>query len=95
MAQERGLGILPVHAAAVIGDADEGHAAALDLHGDAGSARVDGVFHQFLHNGTGALHHFAGGDEVSHMGGKLKDFCHGGTSLQKFTWRPWRGTRSD
>ena len=36
------------HAAAVIQDADEGHAAVLNFYGDACCARVDGVFHQLM-----------------------------------------------
>ena len=69
MAKESGAGILGSHAAAVVGDTQEGHAAVADLNGDLGSAGVNGVFQQFLYNGSGALYHLTGGDQVGNMGG--------------------------
>ena len=57
------------HAAAVIGDPEEGHAAVPDLHGDLGGSGIHGVFQQLLDHGGRTLHHLAGGDEVGNMGG--------------------------
>ena len=67
VAQKGGLGVLSVHAAAVVGDAQEGHAAVLDLHGDLGRTGIHGVFQQFLDDGGGPLHHLAGGDQVGYV----------------------------
>ena len=50
------------NALAVIRNAQVFDAAAPQLHRHMGSARVDGVFHQFLHHGSGAFHHLARGD---------------------------------
>ena len=49
-------------AAAIIGDADFGHAAVADGYGDAGGTGVQGVFDQFLDHRDGAFNDFAGGD---------------------------------
>ena len=69
-------GILRLHTAAVVCDAQEGHAAVPDLHGNLGGTGVHGVFQQLLDHGGGTLHHFARGDEVGDMGGKLNDLGH-------------------
>ena len=69
MAQECGPGVLGGHAAAVVRDPQEGHAAVLHFDGDLGSTGVHGVFKELLGNGRRALHHLAGGDEVGNMGG--------------------------
>ena len=68
MAQEGGLRLPGGDAAAVVGDPDQGHAAVLDLHRHRGGGGVDGVFHEFLDHRRGPLHHFAGGDQVGHVG---------------------------
>ena len=77
MAQKCCARILGCHAAAVIQDADEGHAAVLDFYGDARCARVDGVFHQLLDNGSRPLDHFARGDQICDMAAELDNFRHG------------------
>ena len=65
---QKGSGqLLRRDAAAVVCHPDQAHAAPLDLHHDGGGSGVDGVFHQLLYNGGGALHHLAGGDQVGHM----------------------------
>ena len=69
VAQKRGAGILGSHAAAVVRDPQEGHAAVADLDGDLGSTGVHGVFQQLLGNAGGPLHNLAGGDQIGHMGG--------------------------
>ena len=77
MAQKGRLGVLRLHAAAVVGNADKGHAAVLYLHRHVFRTGVNGVLHQLLDNGGRPLHHLAGGDQIGHMGRKLYDFCHG------------------
>ena len=69
MAQKGGFGILGCHAAAVVGQPQEGHAAVPDLYGHLGGAGVHGVFQQFFDYGGRPLHHFTGGDQVGDMGG--------------------------
>ena len=61
------------HAAAVVGDADPPPAAAIGEDVDPAGAGVDGVFHQFLDHAGGTLDHFAGGDAVDDLFGKLAD----------------------
>ena len=77
MAQKCCARILGCHAAAVIQDADEGHAAVLNFYGDACCARVDSVFHQLLDNGSGPLDHLAGGNQIRNMAAELDNFRHG------------------
>ncbi|MPM89774.1 hypothetical protein SDC9_136886 [bioreactor metagenome] len=77
MAQEGGFHILRSDAAAVVGNADERHAAVLQLHRHSGGAGVGGVFKQLLNHRGRALYHLAGGDEVGHMGVQGKNFWHG------------------
>ena len=77
VAQEGGGQLLRRDAAAVVGDADIGQAAALDLRHDGGRARVDGVLQQLLHDAGGTLHHLAGGDKIRHMGRQTLDLRHG------------------
>ena len=69
MAQEGRLGFVGGNAAAVVRDAQEGHAAVLQLDGDVPRARVDGVFQKLLHNARGTLDDLAGGNEIGDMGG--------------------------
>ena len=61
------------HAAAVVGDADPASAAAVGEHIDAARAGIDRVLHQLLDHARGALDHFAGGDAVDDLFGKLAD----------------------
>ena len=76
MAHEGHARILGCHAAAVIADADIGGAAAPDLYGDVAGAGIYGVFNQLLHNGSGTLHHLAGGYHVRHVGRENVDNRH-------------------
>ena len=76
MAEEGGGGLVGGDAAAVVTDPDEGHAAVLNFHCDSGGSGINGVFHEFLDHRGRAFHHFAGGDEVGHMGGELSDDWH-------------------
>ena len=61
------------HAAAIVGDADPPPAAAIGENVDPAGAGVDGVLHQFLDHAGGTLDHFAGGDAVDDLFGKLAD----------------------
>ena len=76
VAEKRGSGILPRHAAAVIRYPEEGHAAVAQLHRHLGGPGVHCVFQQLLHHRSRALHHLACGNQIGHMGGKLYDFRH-------------------
>ena len=92
VAQKRGGQLRRGNAAAVVRHADHAHAAPPDLHHDGGGTGVDGVFHQFLHDAGRALHHFAGGDQICHVGRQLLNMRHP-SDLLSFSIRsalPWR-----
>jgi hypothetical protein len=76
MAQEGGADLVRRDAASVVRDPHIGGTAPADLHRDGGGTGIDGVFHQLLDDGTGTLHHLAGGDHVGQLGGQLFDFGH-------------------
>ena len=59
MAKEREPSVVGSHAAAVVGDRDEGRAPVPDLDAHAGGPGVEGIFHQLFHHRGGALHHLA------------------------------------
>ena len=67
--QESGGQLVRRDAAAVVGHAQIGETAVLQLDGDVSRARVNGVFHELLDDARGALDDLAGGDEISDMGG--------------------------
>ena len=71
---EEGVGA--VHAAPVVGDADETGASALKLDGDALGSRVDGVLDQFLDHRGGALDHLTGSHLAGQNVGKEADGAH-------------------
>ena len=81
MAQECDARVGRLHAAAVVGDADKGHAAVADLDRNGRRARVDRVFDQLLDGGGRTLHDLARGDQVGDMRVKLLDLRHGSTSV--------------
>ena len=64
-------------AAAVVGDAQIGQAAPLDLRHDGGGAGVHGVFQQLLGHAGRSFHHLAGGDQIGHVLVQLSDLGHG------------------
>ena len=68
--------IVAQHAAAIVDDADQPPAAALDLDADIGRSRIERVFEQFLDHGGGPLHHLAGGDLVGDLVGENADAAH-------------------
>jgi hypothetical protein len=68
--------VLGGDAAAVVHDADELGAAALDLEVDAGTAGVEGVLQQLLDHAGGPLDDLAGGDLGDHGGRQLPDAGH-------------------
>ena len=59
--------IVAVHAASIVGDADQAQAAAIRHHVDAGSTGVDGVLDQLLDDARRALDHLARGDAVDEV----------------------------
>ena len=66
------------HAAAVVGDADPPPAAAIGENVDPACTGVDGILHQLLDHARRTLDHFAGGDAIDDLFGKLADrhgFC--------------------
>ncbi len=65
--------IAMAHAAAVVGDADPPSSAAIGEDIDPAGPGVDGVLHQFLDHARRTLDHFAGGDAVDDLFGKLAD----------------------
>ncbi|EEG24102.1 hypothetical protein EIKCOROL_01183 [Eikenella corrodens ATCC 23834] len=71
--------VVGVDAAAVIGHADEADAAAGQLNLDAGGAGINTVFDDFFERGSGAFHHFAGGDLVHEVVGQGMDTGHDGS----------------
>ena len=78
--------VVVVHALAVVGHADEGRAAALQLHFDAGRPGVERVLDQLLDDARGSLDHLAGCDLVGEVGGQRLDPAHRdvSTSPQRF-----------
>ena len=80
MAQESGLGIAWLHAAAVIGHAQKAHAAVLQFYGNIFRSGVHGVFYQLLGGAGRTLHDLTGGDQVGNVGRKLLNFRHKITS---------------
>ena len=60
-------GVVPAHAQAVIGHADEAAAAGVDFHGQARGTGVEGILDQFLDDAGGPFHHFARGDLVGDL----------------------------
>ena len=67
VAQKGSRQLVGSNAAAVIGDAQIGHTAALQLYHDGGRTGIDGVFQQLFHHAGRALHHLTGGDQIRHM----------------------------
>ena len=53
---------------AVVDDPDQASAAVFDLDRDVGRAGIDGVFDQFLDDGSGPFDDFAGGDAIDQRG---------------------------
>ena len=66
-------------AAAVIGHPHECHAPLLERHVDAGRARIERVFEQFLHDARRPLHDLTGGDAVDDRGRQFLDARHQGS----------------
>jgi hypothetical protein len=59
--------IATVHAASIVGDADQAQAAAMRHHVDAAGTGVDGVLDQLLDDARRALDHLAGGDAIDEV----------------------------
>ena len=69
--------VIGVDARAVVGNAQQFHAAAFDFDGDGGCAGVYAVFDDFFEGVGGAFDHFAGGDLVDKVVGQGGDAGHG------------------
>ena len=67
-------------AVSVVDDADQFEAAFFDFDGNLGGPGVEGIFNQFLDDGSGPLDHFASGDAIDQRGGEAFDGVarHGG-----------------
>ena len=76
MALEGQQGIVAQHAAAVVDDADQAPAAGFHFDAHVGGAGVERIFQQFLDDGGGPLHHFAGRDLVGDLVGENADAAH-------------------
>ena len=83
VAQKSSSGVLRFHTAAVVGQAQEGHAAVPDLQGHLGGSGINGIFQKFLDNAGRPFHNLTGGDQVGNVLGKLCDFGHGITSKSR------------
>jgi hypothetical protein len=59
--------VIPAHAHAIIGNADQAAATGLNLDGDSGRLGIKRIFHQFLDDTGRAFHHFPRGDLVGDM----------------------------
>ncbi len=64
---KRQIDLLRRHAAAIIPDADQSDAAALDFDLDASGTRIEAVLDQFLDHGSRAFNHLASSDLVDEL----------------------------
>ena len=101
MAFEGQQRIVPAHAGAVVGDANQAASARLNFHGDAAGPGVERVFDEFLDHARGTIDHFAGGDLVGDLFRQEANAVHGDKlkparrkSNGNFR-RPRIGTRND
>ena len=76
VAQEGRLGVLGAHAAAVVRDAQEGHAAVLQLDRDVLRPGIDRVLDQLLGGAGRTFDHLAGSDHVGDLLRQLLNDCH-------------------
>lgn len=73
--------VFGVNAFTVVCNADEFHAATLDIHVDASGEGVDGVFEQLFDDAAGAFDDFPGGDAIDDVSIELLDAGHAGGGL--------------
>ena len=76
MALEGQQSVVAIHAAAVVGDADQLAPAGLDLDADAVGPGVQSVLQQLFNDGGRPVHHLARGDLVGNLVGKYTDAAH-------------------
>ena len=76
VAEEGRLRVLPAHAAAVVADAQEGHAAVLQLHRNRLRPGVDGILDQLLDHGGRPLHDLARSNQIRQMRLQLDNLRH-------------------
>ena len=77
VAQKRDARVLGRHAAAVVGHAQIGRAAAAQLHRHGAGPGVERVFHQLLDHGGGPLDDLARGDQIRKMRRENLNIGHG------------------
>jgi hypothetical protein len=77
MPAQRKRKIVGRDAAAVVGDADQAHAACFQLHVDLRRARVEAVFQQLLEHRRRSFHYLAGGDLADQQVRQRLDDSHG------------------
>ncbi len=70
MPLEREPHLLPIHAAAIVGNLDQLESARGEPHADLSRAGIQSVFDQFLKRARGPLDHFPGGDAIDELGGQ-------------------------
>ena len=87
MSQESRPYILAKNTAAVVGDAHEGGSAVFDFNGYILSSGVNGVFDQFLNDGSRPFNDFSGGDQFRHMLVEYIDHTHAVTSLSNHIFK--------
>ena len=77
VAQKRDACVLGRHAAAVVGHAQVGRAAAAQLHRHGAGPGVERIFHQLLDHGGGTLNDLARGDQIRKMRRENLNIGHG------------------
>lgn len=78
-------GVFAAHAAAVVANFDEVDAALGDGDFDFGGVGIEAIFHEFFHDGGGALDDFAGGDLAGEDVWEYVNFGHGRGSVREKT----------
>src|SRR5204863_1136585 len=73
VARQGELRVPAAHPFAVVAHPNQGLAAVLDLDADPPGARVEGVFHELLHDGRRPLDHFPRSDLVGDLLGQDRD----------------------
>ena len=89
MAQKAGARVGLAHARAVVLHADAGCAAVRYIHGDGGSAGVNGVFHEFLDDRSGAFHNLSGRDQLGGLFWQYGNFVHWLPPIRGYCFALW------
>jgi len=85
--------VVAAHAEAVVGDADQRSATALDLDSDSRGLGVDGIFDEFFDDAGGTFNNLTGGDLVGDSFREEADAIHAsGRGRVKLKMAPWPGS---